>query len=285
LAIPERSFTRAAILERLRATLTRGEPIIAAAAGAGIVAKCAEIAGADLIVILCTGYSRMRGIPTTVTLGNATSMTLDIYPQVDNVVERTPIVGGIEATDPTRRRLPRVIQQFRDLGFDGVINFPSVGAIPSWGRARSDVGQGVEREYELIELARAQDLFSIGCAFSAEHARGLAAAGADVIVARCGLTVGGMTGPKEPQLPLDEAVAHVQSIVEAARSENPDVFCLAHGGPFATPDDTDYLYQHTDVQGFFGESSIERIPIEEGVKAEIAALKTQPIRTLVSRHV
>jgi len=280
-AIPERSFTRGAILERLRATLARGEPVIAAAAGAGIVAKCAEIAGADLIVILCTGYSRMRGLPTTVTLGNATSMTLDIYPQVDNVVERTPIVGGIEATDPTRRRLPRVLRQFRDLGFDGVTNFPSVGAIPSWGRARSDVGQGVEREYELIELAREMDLFSIGCAFSAEHARGLAAAGADVMVARCGLTVGGMTGPSEPQLPLDEAVAHVQAIVEAARAESPDVICLAHGGPFATPDDTDYLYQHTDAQGFFGESSIERIPIEEGVKAEIAALKAQPLRALV----
>jgi predicted TIM-barrel enzyme len=283
LAIPERSFTRAAILERLGATLTRGEPIIAVAAGAGIVAKCAEIAGADLIVILCTGYSRMRGIPTTVTLGNATSMTLDIYPQVDNVVERTPVVGGIEATDPTRRRLPRVIQQFRDLGFDGVTNFPSVGAIPSWGRARSDVGQGVEREYELIELARAQDLFSIGCAFSAEHAKGLAAAGADLIVARCGLTVGGMTGPKEPQLPLDEAVAHVQSIVEAARAENPDVFCLAHGGPFATPDDTDYLYQHTDVQGFFGESSIERIPIEEGIMTAARAFKDQTLRASTRR--
>jgi predicted TIM-barrel enzyme len=283
LAIPERSFTRGAILERLRATLARGEPVIAAAAGAGIVAKCSEIAGADLIVILCTGYSRMRGIPTTVTLGNATSMTLDIYPQVDNVVERTPIVGGIEATDPTRRRLPGVLQQFRNLGFDGITNFPSVGAIPSWGRARSDVGQGIEREYELIELARQQDLFTIGCGFSAEHAKGLAAAGADVIVARCGLTVGGMTGPTEPQLPLDEAVAHVQAIVESAQAENPEVICLAHGGPFATPDDTDYLYQHTDVQGFFGESSIERIPIEEGVKAEIAALKAQPLRALVRK--
>ena len=280
MAIPERAFTRAAILERLGATMAKGEPVLAVAAGSGIVAKCAEIAGADLIVILCTGYSRMWGLPTTVTLGNATSMTLSLYPQIDNVVERTPIIGGIEATDPTRRRLPRVLKQFQELGFDGVGNFPSVGAIPSWGRARSDVGQGTEREYELIELAREQDLFTIGFAFSAEHARGLAAAGADLVVARCGLTVGGMVGPKQPQLPREAACEYVQEIIDAARRENPDVICLAHGGPFATPDDTQYLYDHTEAQGFFGESAIERIPIEEGVRAEIAALKAQPLRAL-----
>jgi predicted TIM-barrel enzyme len=217
----------------------------------------------------------MQGLPTTVTLGNATSMTLSLYPQIDNVVERTPIIAGIEATDPTRRRLPRVLDDIQQLGFDGVGNFPSVGSIPSWGRARSDVGQGIEREYELIELARARDLFTVGFAFSEEHARGLAAAGADVVVARCGLTVGGMVGPKEPQLSLVESMAHVQAIVEAVRGVNPDILCLAHGGPFARPDDTDYLYENTDVHGFFGESAIERIPIEEGVAAEIAALKAQ----------
>ena len=278
MAIPERSFTRASILERLRTTLAGGQPIVAVAAGSGIVAKCAEVAGADLIAILCTGVSRMQGLPTTVTLGNATSMTLSLYPQIDNVVERTPIIAGVEATDPTRRRLPRVLDEIRRLGFDGVGNFPSVGAIPSWGRARSDVGQGIEREYELLSLARAQDYFTIGFAFSDEHARRLAAAGADVVVARCGLTVGGMVGPKEPQLPLEESIAHVQAIVEAARGANPDVLCLAHGGPFARPDDTEYLYDNTDVHGFFGESAIERIPIEEGVAAEIAALKAQHLR-------
>ncbi|MFN8526038.1 MAG: phosphoenolpyruvate hydrolase family protein [Chloroflexota bacterium] len=277
--IPERSFTRGAIIGRLHATLARGEPIIAVAAGSGIVAKCAEVAGADLIVILCTGISRMQGMPTTVTLGNATSMTLSLYPQIDNVVERTPIIAGVEATDPTRRRLPRVVSEIQQLGFDGVGNFPSVAAIPSWGRARSDVGQGVEREYELIELARARDLFTLGFAFSEEHASGLATAGADVVVARCGLTVGGMVGPREPQMPLAESCAHVQSIVEAARAVSPDVICLAHGGPFARPSDTEHLYANTDVQGFFGESAIERIPIEEGVAAEIGALKAQPLRT------
>jgi predicted TIM-barrel enzyme len=249
------------------------------AAGAGIVAKCAEIGGADLIVILCTGKSRHLGVPTTVTLGNANATTLGLYRQIDNVVDRTPIVGGIEATDPTRRRLPQLVKEYRDLGFDGVGNFPSVGAIPSWGRARSDVGQGVEREYELIQIAREQDLFSMGFAFSAEHARGLAAAGADVLVARCGLTAGGMTGPKEPLMDRATAVAYVQELIESARAENPQIICLAHGGPFVTPDDTQFLYDNTDAQGFLGESSIERIPIEEGVARAAREYKAQPLRS------
>jgi predicted TIM-barrel enzyme len=277
-AIPVRSFTRTSILERLRQTISRGEPIIAASAGAGIVAKCAEIGGADFLIVLCTGRSRHLGVPTTVTLGNANTMTLETYRQIDNVVDRTPIVGGIEATDPTRRRLPGVIQTYRDTGFDGIANFPSVGAIPSWGKARNDVGQGVEREYELIGLARAQDFFTVAMAFSEEHARNLAAAGADVIVARCGLTAGGLSGPIEPLLSRDGAVEYVRTIVDAARAESSDIICLAQGGPFASPEDTEFLYLNTDVQGFLGESSIERLPIEFGVAQAARDYKAQPLR-------
>jgi predicted TIM-barrel enzyme len=273
-----RSFTRTAILDRLRQTISRGEPIIAASAGAGIVAKCAEIGGADLLLVLCTGRSRHLGVPTTVTLGNANSMTLSTYPQIDNVVDRTPIIGGIEATDPTRRRLPAVIQAYRETGFDGITNFPSVGAIPSWGKARTDVGQGVEREYQLMELARAQDLFTIAMAFSGEHARNLVAAGADVVVARCGLTSGGLSGPTEPLLDRASAVQHVQGILHESRAENPDIIVLAQGGPFGTPEDTEFLYENTDVQGFLGESAIERMPIELGVAQAARDYKAQPLR-------
>jgi predicted TIM-barrel enzyme len=281
--IPVRSFTRTSILDRLHQTLDRGEPIIAASAGAGIVAKCAEIGGADLLLIVCTGRSRHLGVPTTVTLGNANSMTLDMYHQIDNVVDRTPIIGGIEATDPTRRRLPQLVAEYRQRGFDGVTNFPSAGAVPSWGKARTDVGQGIEREYELIELARAQDIFTIGMAFSSEQARRLAAAGADVIVARCGLTRGGTTGPAEPLLSRDAAVEFVREIMQAARTENADVICLAHGGPFATPDDTEFLYLSTDAQGFLGESAIERLPIEEHVAKAARDYKAQPLRASAIR--
>jgi predicted TIM-barrel enzyme len=276
--ISTRDFTRTDILARLSATLSRGEPIIAVSAGAGIVAKCAEIGGADLLVVVCTGRSRHLGVPTTVTLGNANSMTLGMYPQIDNVVDKTPIIGGVEATDPTRRRLAKVIDDYRTAGFDGITNFPSVGAIPSWGKARTDVGQGIEREYELIQRSRSEDMFTIGMAFSAEQARGLAAAGADVLIARCGLTAGGMSGPKEPLLSLDAAVDYVQEIIEAGRGENANIICLAHGGPLVTPEDTQFLYERTDVQGFLGESSIERLPIEFGVAQAARDYKAQPLR-------
>jgi predicted TIM-barrel enzyme len=276
--IPERSFTRASILERLRSTIARREPVVAAAAGVGIVAKCAELAGADLVLVLASGRSRHLGVPTTTHIGNPTSMTLEMYPEIDNVVERTPIVGGAEATDGTRRRLPRVVGQFRALGFDGISNFPTTGAFPGWGAARRDVGEGTEREYELIRLARESDFFTVAHAYVEEHARGLAAAGADVLVARCGLTIGGMSGPVGVEVSPQRAAEHVQSILATARTESADVIVLAQGGPFARPDDTDFLYANTDAQGILGESAIERIPVEEYVSGAIRDLKAQELR-------
>ena len=273
--IPERAFTHDSILELLRVTLERREPIVAAAAGVGIVAKCAEVAGADLIVVLASGKSRNMGVPTTVNIGNATSMTIEMYPEIDNVVERTPIVGGIEATDGSRRRLSRTIAQYRELGFDGISNFPTAGSFPGWGASRKDVGEGIEREYELVSLARQAGLFTLAHAYVAEDARALAAAGADALVARCGLTIGGMSGAVGVDTSLEQAAEHVQSLIEAARSESPRVIVLAQGGPFARPADTDFLYERTDAQGILGESAIERIPIEEYVSAAIRDLKTQ----------
>lgn len=272
-------FTRAQILERLHGTLASGQPIVAAAAGVGIVAKCAEHAGVDLIVVLCTSKARWLGVPTSWPLGNANQTTLGMYRQVHNVVDNTPIVGGAESTDATFRRLPELLQAFQDTGFDGITNFPTPGVSAGWGMARIAVGQGVDRDFQLMRMAREQGYFSMGMALSAEHARGLAEAGADVVVARCGLTRGGLVGPEESQMGFEQAAAHVQEIVEAARSQGPDVICLAQGGPFARPDDTDYLYEHTDAQGFLGESAIERIPVEEYVAAEVRAMKETRLRS------
>jgi predicted TIM-barrel enzyme len=276
--IAERSFTRESILARLRATLSERRPIVAASAGVGIVAKCAELAGADLIVVLASGRSRHLGVPTTVNIGNATAITLEAYPEIDNVVDHTPIVGGAEATDGSRRRLARTLAQFREAGFDGIGNFPTTGAFPGWGVARKDIGEGTEREYELIALARAGDFFTVAHAYVPEHARALAAAGADVVVARCGLTAGGMSGPEGVDGAHEEACEHVQALIEAARAESPEVIVLAQGGPFAGPRDTDILYERTAAQGVLGESAIERIPIEEYVAAEIRQLKAQSLR-------
>lgn len=276
--IPERPFTRTAILGRLAETLARREPVVSVSAGVGIVAKCAEIAGADLISVLASGKSRHLGVPTTVNIGNATQMTLDMYPEIDNVVERTPIVGGIEATDGSRRRLDRTLRQYLDLGFDGISNFPTTGAFPGWGVSRKDVGEGTEREFELIALARAQDVFTVAHAYTVEHARALAASGADVLVARCGLTVGGMSGPVGIDTTLESGAEHVQTLLEAAQAENPKLFVLAHGGPFARPEDTDELYGVTGAHGIHAESAVERIPIEVYVQREIHDLKTQQLR-------
>jgi predicted TIM-barrel enzyme len=276
--IPERSFTRSSILERLHSTLAKREPVVAAAAGVGIIAKCAELAGVDLIFVLASGKSRHLGVPTTIYIGNPTAMTIEMYPEIDNVVERTPIVGGIDATDSTRRRLSRVVELYRRTGFDGITNFPTTGAFPGWGVSRRDVGEGTEREYELIALAREQDVFTVAQAYVEEHARGLAAAGADVVVARCGLTIGGMSGPVGVEASPERAAERVQSLLEAARAENPGVLVLAQGGPWARPEDTDFLYANTDVQGIVGESAIERIPVEDYVSAAIRDLKIQELR-------
>jgi predicted TIM-barrel enzyme len=277
--IPERSFTRTSILARLQATLERKEPIISVSAGVGIIAKCAEVAEADLIQVVASGKSRHLGVPTTVNIGNATSMTLAMLPEIDNVVERTPIIGGAEATDGSRRRLGRTIEEYQAAGFDGISNFPTTGTFPGWGEARKDVGEGSDREFEMVSLARAADFFTVGQAYTTEFASGLAAAGADVVIARCGLTAGGRRGPSPDSADsLQSAAAHVQAIVEAAKAENPDVIVLAHGGPFATPEDTDFLYAATDVHGFHAESAIERIPVENYVEAEIRAFKNLSLR-------
>jgi predicted TIM-barrel enzyme len=276
--VSERALDRATILDRLRQTVASGDPIIAVAAGAGIVAKCAEVGGADLIVVECTGRSRHLGVPTTVTLGNANTTTLQLYRQIDNVVDRTPIVGGAEATDPTRRRLSGLLREYQQAGFDGIGNFPTVGALPNWGRARSDVGHGIERESELIALARRAGMFTVGFAYAADQARALSAAGADVLVARCGVTAGGLSGPAAALLDKPAAAALVQEILEAARAEQPEILVLAHGGPWVTPEDTDELYAQTDAQGFLGESSIERIPIETAVAEAAREYKRQPLR-------
>lgn len=281
-SVAARTFTRAEILARLASTLTRNEPIVAAGAGVGIVAKCAEIGGADLIFLHANSKSRNLGVPTTIYLGNPIDMTLAMFPEIDNVVDRTPIVAGIDATDGQRRRLGAVVERYAELGINGVDNFPSAfGLNDYWARARNDVGMGSNREVELMGLAREFDLLAVGQTYSPGFAEELAAGGADVVVARCGLTQGGMVGPSPSagsSLSLEKATEHVQEILEAVRRGNPDAYVLAHGGPFATPADTEYLYANSDVQGILGESAIERIPVEQYVKAEIESFKSPVLR-------
>jgi predicted TIM-barrel enzyme len=275
--LAERSFTRAKILDRLRRGVAEGRPILAAGCSVGLVAKCAEAGGADLIVVYSTGRSRIMGLPTT-PLGDSNALTLAMYAEIDNVVDDTPIVGGAEAVDPTYRRLPRLIQRFRDTGYAGLINFPTLGNNPNRSKLREDVGLGFSREVEMIRLARRADYFTMAYVFDPDQAGQMADAGVDVQVAHVGWTAGGMAGATNSVLPFDQAAEQVQAIVEATRRANPSCICLAHGGPFARPEDTRYLYENTDALGFVGASSIERIPIERAVREAVVAFKAERLR-------
>ncbi|MCY3831406.1 MAG: phosphoenolpyruvate hydrolase family protein [Chloroflexi bacterium] len=273
------------ILRRLNKTLAAGGAIIGAGCSAGIVAKCAELGGADLIICYSTGKSRIMGLRTEV-IGHSNPRTLDMYEEISNVVQDTPIIAGIEANDQTTYDLNLVIDRFVDQGFDGFINFPTVGNhehvsdffVREYANIAASLGQpwGFAREVELIRRLRERDIFSMCYVFSPEQAARMAEVGVDVVCAHVGGTAGGLIG--FPADPLAEALEDAQRIMEGAWDVNPDVICLAHGGPFAEPQDTAALYERTDAQGFVGASSIERIPIEKAVMSAVQAFKNHKIR-------
>ncbi len=278
-------MNRAEILSRLRGALANGDAIIGAGCSAGIVAKCAELGGADLIVCYSTGRSRIMGLRTEV-IGHSNPRTLDMYDEIRNVVHNTPIIAGIEANDQTTYDLGIVIDRFIDKGFDGFINFPTVGNhehvsdffLREYQNIASSLKQpwGFVREVELIRLLRARDVFTMSYVFNAEQAGRMAEAGVDVVCAHVGGTAGGLIG--FPADPMEEALENTQRIMEGAWNVDPDVICLAHGGPFAEPEDTRVLYERTDAQGFVGASSIERIPIEKAVMSAVKTFKSHKVR-------
>ena len=278
-------MNRAEILSRLKDTLAKGDVIIGAGCSAGIVAKCAELGGADLIVCYSTGRSRIMGLRTEV-IGHSNPRTLDMYGEISNVVHNTPIIAGIEANDQTTYDLGIVIDRFVDQGFDGFINFPTVGNhehvsdffLREYENIATSLKQpwGFAREVELIRLLRVRDIFTMCYVFNAEQAARMAEAGVDVVCAHVGGTAGGLIG--FPADPIEESLANAQRIMEGAWDVDPDVICLAHGGPFAEPEDTRVLYERTDAQGFVGASSIERIPIEKAVMSAVKTFKNHKVR-------
>jgi predicted TIM-barrel enzyme len=273
----ERGFTRVTILNRLRAIVASGHPIIAAGASMGIVAKCAELAEADLLLVYSTGRSRFSGLPTT-PLGDSNLDTLALYDEIANVVEQTPIIAGVEAIDPRFLKLPRLLDRFMAAGYDGLINFPTIANLPDRRAIRGDVGLGFEREVELVRLARQRDFFSMVYAYSPEDAASFADAGADVVVAHVGWTRGGLVGATDSALPMAAAKERATTILTAALDRRADIIPLAHGGPFSEPEDTRTLYLDTPAVGFVGASSIERIPIERAIMDVVGRFKAVPLR-------
>ena len=268
------SNSRAAILERFRAKVAEGRPIVGGGAGTGLSAKCAEAGGIDLIIIYNSGRYRMAGRGSLAGLmpyGDANAIVMDMAREVLPVVRHTPVLAGVCATDPFRV-MKRFLQDVRDEGFAGVQNFPTVGLIDGdFRRGLEETGMGYDKEVQMIAQARAMDLLTCPYVHNPEEARAMAEAGADLLVPHMGLTTKGMIGAKSA-MSLDEAVIKVQEMADAARRVRDDVLVLCHGGPIAEPSDVEYVYARTKgIAGFFGASSIERLPTEPAIIAQVDA--------------
>jgi predicted TIM-barrel enzyme len=272
--------TRQEALDALREQVAQGRPIIGAGAGTGLSAKCAEAGGADLIIIYNSGRYRMAGrgsLAGMLPYGDANAIVMDMAREVLPVVLRTPVIAGVCGTDPFRL-MDRFLQEVKHAGFGGVQNFPTVGIIDGTFRAGlEETGMSYALEVEMIRRARELDLLTAPYAFTEDEARAMAQAGADVLVAHMGLTTGGAIGA-QTGLTLEESVERVQALGDAARDVNPDILCLCHGGPIAEPDDAQYVFEHTTgIVGFFGASSMERLPTEVAMTENMRRFKSIPI--------
>ena len=261
-------LSRTAILDRLRRKVAEGKPIIGGGAGIGLSAKSAEAGGIDLLVIYNSGRFRMAGRGSMAGLmpyGDANAIVLEMANEVLPVVKHTPVLAGVCGTDPFRN-IPRFLREVKDLGFAGVQNFPTVCLFDGIIRANlEETGMGYGLEVEMIRSARALDLLTTPYAASPDEARAMAEAGADILVAHMGLTTSGMIGA-ETAVSLDEAVTRVQAIHDAAKEVNPEILVVCHGGPIAEPDDAAYVLARTKgIAGFYGASSMERLPTERAI--------------------
>lgn len=266
--------TRESILSRLRTKVAEGRPIIGGGAGTGISAKCEEAGGIDLIVIYNSGRYRMAGRGSLAGLmpyGNANQVVLEMAYEVLTAVRQTPVLAGVCATDPFMIR-DHFLRQLKDLGFAGIQNFPTVGLIDGVFRQNlEETGMGFQYEVDCIAAARELDLLTTPYAFDPQQAAQLTSAGADIIVAHMGLTTSGTIGASTA-LTLDESVVRVRAIAEAARSVRDDVLVLCHGGPIAMPDDARYVLDRVPaIHGFYGASSMERLPTEVALTAQVRA--------------
>lgn len=267
---------RATALQRLRATIEAGRPVIGAGAGTGISAKAAEAGGVDLIIIYNSGRYRMAGrgsLSGLLAYGDANQVVVEMSREVLPIVADTPVLAGVNGTDPFRV-MGKFLDQLAELGFSGVQNFPTVGLIDGVFRQNlEETGMSYSLEVDMIRLARQRDLLTAPYVFDVESTRAMAEAGADILVPHMGLTTSGTIGARTA-LTLEESARRVQEMRDAAVAINPDVIVLCHGGPIAEPEDAAYILQHTEgVVGFFGASSVERLPTERGIRDQVAAFK------------
>lgn len=269
-------FERAALLEKFRDMVRRREPIVGGGAGTGLSAKCEEAGGIDLIVIYNSGRYRMAGrgsLAGLLAYGNANEIVVEMAAEVLPVVKRTPVLAGVNGTDPFVSFDP-FLDRLKAMGFSGVQNFPTVGLIDGTFRANlEETGMGYGLEVDMIRLAHSKDLLTTPYVFNEHDAEAMAKAGADIVVCHLGLTTGGSIGA-ETALTLADCPALVDRSAEAALKINPDIIVLVHGGPVAEPDDAAFVLRETrNCHGFYGASSMERLPVERALTDQTRRFK------------
>jgi predicted TIM-barrel enzyme len=268
--------SRESILTRLRDKILRKEPIVGGGAGTGISAKCEEAGGIDLIVIYNSGRYRMAGrgsLSGLLPFGNANEIVKEMAREVLTVVSHTPVIAGVCGVDPFMIR-EHFLKELIDLGFSGIQNFPTVGLIDGMFRANlEETGMGYGLEVDCVAAAHRLDLLTTPYVFDVDQAIEMTKAGADILVAHMGLTTGGAIGA-ESALKLDDCVNRVAEIAEAGRSIRSDVIILCHGGPISMPDDAQYILDRCQIHGFYGASSMERLPTETAIKQQVRDFMT-----------
>ena len=275
-------YTRTEVIARLRDTMSKGKPIIAAGAGTGISAKFIERGGADLVIVYNSGRFRMAGHGSTAGMmaygdANAVAMEIGEY-EVLPVVEEIPVICGVHATDP-RRRMWHWLGKVKDMGFSGINNFPTHTIIDGkFRQILEETGMSVKKEFETVTLARKMEMFTIVYVGSPEESKAMAEAGADVIIALVGTTVGGSIGVTNATMSLPEAAKITQGIIDAAKSVRKDLIFLSHGGPINTPEDAAFINEHTDTDGFVGASSLERMAVEQSLTDLTQRFKQIPVK-------
>ncbi|MBL6080517.1 phosphoenolpyruvate hydrolase family protein [Belnapia sp. T18] len=270
-------FTRKELLDRFNAMVARREPIIGGGAGTGLSAKCEEAGGIDLIVIYNSGRYRMAGrgsLAGLLAYGNANETVKEMAREVLPVVTRTPVIAGVNGTDPFAI-MDHLLDELRALGFAGVQNFPTVGLIDGTFRANlEETGMGFGHEIDMVRLAHSKDMLTTPYVFDADEAAEMARAGADILVPHLGLTTGGAIGA-QTALKLEDCPKLIDEWAEAARRVRKDIIVLCHGGPIATPEDATYILRNTNnVNGFYGASSMERLPTEVALTGRTREFKS-----------
>ena len=271
------TMTRKEIIAKFKEEVKNGKILLGVGAGTGITAKSSEAGGADMLIIYNSGRYRMAGrgsLAGLLSYGDANQIVVEMGSEVLPVVKHTPVLAGVCGTDPFRV-MDVYLKQLKELGFNGVQNFPTVGLIDGVFRQNlEETGMGYDLEVEMIRKAHELDMLTTPYVFDPEQAKAMAAAGADILVAHMGLTTKGTIGAKTA-LTLDDCVKKIEAIIKAGKEVNPDIMVICHGGPIAEPEDAAYVIERTKgIDGFFGASSIERFAAERGIKEQTASFKS-----------